>query len=64
MATITGESNGIFSGAPTGIVINSITGEIDLDASDPGTYTVRYEINANCFVKTSRDWVNIYHCCY
>ena len=51
MATITGESNGIFSGAPTGIVINSTTGEIDLDASDPGNYTVRYEINANCFVE-------------
>ena len=51
VATITGESNGIFSGAPTGIVINSTTGEIDLDASDPGNYTVRYEINANCFVE-------------
>ncbi len=35
----TGASGGIFT-APTGIVIDSITGVIDLTASTPGTYTV------------------------
>ena len=35
-----GATIGTFSSTPAGLVINSTTGEIDIDASVPGTYTV------------------------
>jgi hypothetical protein len=37
--TISGTTGGVFS-AISGLIINSSTGQIDLDASTPGTYTV------------------------
>ena len=41
IATVTGTS-GVFSSVPAGLVfVNTNTGEIDLSASTPGTYTVR-----------------------
>jgi hypothetical protein len=38
---ITGTSGGVFA-AGAGLILNSITGQIDLSASMPGTYTVTY----------------------
>jgi gliding motility-associated-like protein len=45
----TGEANGVYS-STAGLVINSVTGEIDLNTSAPGTYTVSYTItgSVNC----------------
>lgn len=46
--TITGLAGGSFSAAPAGLVINASTGEINLPASTPGTYTVTYTTNGTC----------------
>ncbi|TVZ60061.1 HYR domain-containing protein [Flavobacteriaceae bacterium MAR_2010_105] len=40
------ETGGTFSSSPAGLVINSSTGTIDLDASTIGTYTVYYTFGA------------------
>jgi gliding motility-associated-like protein len=45
--TITGLAGGTFS-AGAGLVINSTTGEIDLDASTPFAYTVTYTTSGIC----------------
>jgi hypothetical protein len=42
--TITGQTGGTFS-STAGLVINATTGEIDLAASIPGTYTVTYSFS-------------------
>ena len=39
--TQTGTAGGTYT-APAGVVINAATGDIDLVASTPGTYTVTY----------------------
>ena len=41
MATITGDTGGIFTSS-SGLVIDSLTGEIDLAASAPGNHQVTY----------------------
>jgi hypothetical protein len=45
--TITGTSGGAFT-STTGLVINSGTGEIDLDASTVGTYSITYTTTGVC----------------
>ncbi len=40
--TITGVASGSFSSTPSGLVINATTGEITLNSSDIGTYTITY----------------------
>ena len=55
--TITGVSGGTFSGT-TGLVINSTTGEIDLDASTIATHTVIYTTAGTC-PNTSTQTVNV-----
>ena len=45
--TITGASGGSFSSSG-GLIINSSTGQIDLSASTPGTYTVNYNTPGYC----------------
>lgn len=35
-----GSTSGVWSATPSGLIINSSTGEIDLSASTPGTYTI------------------------
>ncbi|UMB53477.1 choice-of-anchor L domain-containing protein [Lutibacter sp. A64] len=45
--TITGLAGGTFS-STAGLVIDSTTGEVDLDASTPGTYIVTYTTNGTC----------------
>ena len=36
------EQHGLFTATPGGLVIDSLTGIIDLDSSTAGTYTVQY----------------------
>ncbi len=40
--SISGEQGGVFSSSP-GIVVDGVTGEIDLTLSSPGTYTIDYQ---------------------
>lgn len=40
--TLTGQTGGTFSGSDPGLDINVVTGEVDLEGSTPGTYTVSY----------------------
>ena len=42
------EIGGLFSSNSINLVIDPITGELDLDASQPGTYQVTYTIGGNC----------------
>ena len=49
--TITGESGGTFSATPSTLVIDPNSGTIDLLNSAVGTFTIRYEIDATCFVE-------------
>lgn len=55
--TITGVTGGTFSGT-TGLVINSTTGEIDLDASTIATHTIIYTTAGTC-PNTSTQTVNV-----
>lgn len=50
--TITGLAGGTFSGT-NGLVINNTTGEIDMSANGPGTYTVSYMTNGPCPASSS-----------
>ena len=49
--TITGESGGTFSATPSTLVIDPNSGTIDLLNSAVDTFTIRYEIDATCFVE-------------
>ena len=44
MVTFTGTTGGIYSSAPSGVSINSVSGTIDLAASAPGGFTITYTI--------------------
>ncbi|MET0242856.1 MAG: hypothetical protein ABW174_05290, partial [Flavitalea sp.] len=47
--TQTGTPGGTYSASPAGLSINASTGEINLAASTPGTYTITYSFNdGNC----------------
>jgi len=49
IATITATIGGTFTAAPTGLSITASTGEVDLSASTPGTYSVLYTTpGVNC----------------
>ena len=56
VATITGDTAGIFTSS-SGLVIDSITGEIDLTTSTPGNYEVIY--NSNSWVENG-DFLETY----
>jgi gliding motility-associated-like protein len=50
LPNITGVPGGTFSVAPGGLVINPVTGLIDVSASTPGVYTITYQSPAaNCW---------------
>ena len=49
----TGPINGVFSASPSGLVINSTTGLINLALSSPGNYVVNYNLNAQCSTSSS-----------
>lgn len=52
------DPGGTFTAAPGGLVIDPVTGEIDLDASATGFYTITYSFGAPCF-ETATDNVSI-----
>ena len=53
--TISGTIGGVFS-STAGLSINSSTGQVDLDASTPGTYTITYSTpGANCSATSTQD---------
>ncbi|MCH1612609.1 MAG: hypothetical protein L7S72_04860, partial [Flavobacteriales bacterium] len=54
-ATISGTSGGIFTANSAGLNINSSTGLIDLDASNAGTYTVKYVTAGACPDSSTQD---------
>ncbi|PHQ28558.1 SprB repeat-containing protein, partial [Leeuwenhoekiella nanhaiensis] len=47
-----GVEGGTFSASPSGLAINSSTGEIDVDSSSPGTYTVTYSFTTGTCPKS------------
>ncbi|MFN4763943.1 HYR domain-containing protein [Gillisia sp. Q332] len=49
----TGVSNGTYSASPSGLNIDSSSGEIDVIGSDAGTYTVTYSFTTNGCTKTA-----------
>ena len=52
---ISGTTGGVFS-STAGLSINSSTGQVDLDASTPGTYTITYSTpGANCSATSTQD---------
>ncbi|MCG8475180.1 MAG: hypothetical protein MI784_06875, partial [Cytophagales bacterium] len=46
--SILGLAGGSFSSSPSGLIINSTTGEIDLGASSPGGFSVVYQTSGTC----------------
>lgn len=46
--TITGTAGGTFTSAPPGLVIDPVTGDIDLAASVPASYSVTYSFGGLC----------------
>ncbi|GAA4322357.1 beta strand repeat-containing protein [Flaviaesturariibacter amylovorans] len=50
--TRTGTTGGTYSATPAGLAIDATTGTIDLGASQPGTYTVRYGTSPSDFTTT------------
>jgi len=56
--TITGDLGGTFTADPASMVIDPATGEIDLDATPAGVYTITYDFGAPCF-ETASDVVTI-----
>ena len=49
----TGPLNGVFSASPTGLVLNSTSGMINLATSSPGNYIVSYNLSAQCSTSSS-----------
>ena len=49
--TITGDAGGTFSATPSGLSINSSTGEITLSTSTINSYTVKYELSDGTFTE-------------
>ena len=60
--TITGTTGGVFSATPTGLTISASTGEIDLDASTTGTYTVQYITSTSTCADTATASVTVETC--
>lgn len=53
MPTILGISGGTFIGDPSSIALDSETGEIDVNLSTPGAYTVTYLTTGQCYSEKS-----------
>ena len=56
--TITGTTGGTFS-STAGLSLNASTGQIDLDASTPGSYDVTYTTSSNACAQTSTQSITI-----
>jgi hypothetical protein len=48
VATLAGTQGGTFTASPAGLTLNPTTGEIDVNASSLGTYTVTYTTSGSC----------------
>ena len=46
--TITGLQGGTYTSSPNGLIIDSLTGEIDLLNSNPDDYVITYKVTGNC----------------
>jgi hypothetical protein len=57
--TQTGQAGGSYSAAPAGLAINAGTGEIDLAASTPGSYTVTYTFTDGTCSNTTTTAVSV-----
>ena len=60
--TVTGVSGGAFSATPTGLIINSSTGAIDLDVSTAGTYIVQYITSTSTCADTATASITVETC--
>jgi uncharacterized repeat protein (TIGR01451 family)/gliding motility-associated-like protein len=56
---LTGVTGGSFSSSPAGLSVDALTGEIDLDNSSPGTYTVTYSFVSNSCPRTATTQVTV-----
>ena len=56
--TQTGTAGGTYT-APAGVVIDAVTGDIDLVASTPGTYTITYSFTAGACSNTTTTSITI-----
>ena len=59
--TQTGTAGGTYT-APAGVVINAVTGDIDLVASTPGTYTITYSFTSGGCSNTTTTSIKSMHC--
>ncbi|PLX09242.1 MAG: hypothetical protein C0596_01420, partial [Marinilabiliales bacterium] len=57
--TLSGVQGGSFSSSPAGLVIDPISGQIDLTNSNPGTYTVTYDFVTNTCPSSSNTMVTV-----
>lgn len=46
--TPTAATAGTYAATPSGLAINTTTGEIDVATSNPGTYTITHSVNVSC----------------
>lgn len=53
ISTITGLGGGTFSALPAGLSLNAVTGDIDVSASTPNTYTLVYTTSGPCPTSSS-----------
>ena len=60
--TIGGTVGGTFTAIPTGLVIDSLTGAIDLDSSTAGTYIIQYITSNNFCADTSSTTITVEVC--
>lgn len=62
LPTITGTPGGTFTSVPAGLVLDPVTGEIDLEASIPATYSITYTVSGPygaCPPESATDLVTI-----
>jgi len=57
--TLLGDSSGTFFANPSGLIINTNTGVIDVTGSSPGTYEVFYALTENCITNFFNDTIVI-----
>jgi gliding motility-associated-like protein len=57
--TLLGDSSGTFFANPSGLIINTNTGVVNLSGSNPGTYEVFYALTENCITNLFKDTIVI-----
>ena len=61
---VAGATAGTYSASPSGLAINSVTGEINFATSTPGTYTVTNTLIPNLLPPASKCSNYLYKNCY